>query len=1410
MNNHRVIGIELVVDDKGTARLIKFTESAKQAFGQAERSAEGLGASMAKGARRAQETEGAMAEVERRAGSLTSKVKLMGGSFEGLYRTGKRAFDRLHQAGRGAFNRLHRAGSIFWQTTRRITGAVFSLRGALVGLGLGLVAKSFLDVSRETENYHTRLTTLLGSQQKATEAMRYFQEVASGVPFTLRQVVESGTSLEAFGANSKQWLSPLTDLAAVMGIELPEAAQALGRAYAGGAGAADIFRERGILQIIKDAAKLKAGIDDITKLTLPQFRKLMLLTFTDPDGKIAGASQGLAKNWDGMISMLSDKWFQFRQKMMSAGVFDLLKNQLQRLLNVLDTHQDTITRWAESAGRAVEGLLKKGVGFVDNIIKNWSVWEARWESFKKGAGEVWRQTKNVASAVSSLIKTALDGWNSLPEVVKTWGILGAVLFGGKIGKIMLAMSVVSAGMDKTGKLMKQASGVGDTGERYQELYNQKFAELTGREPGTITNFLAWASGDKAAQQAHAWALAQLAQGEQQTQAPAIPSFADLESQLMAEVQTGLSRSYASLNQLLAGEANRGAGTGGTGAGTAKWDIGSVASNKLTDAEKLIAKANEATAKQQREYIKMIAESVDLENQIRRQGLTAHEQNLDQLKEKYETTQDRIDDLVLGGVITEKKATDLKSKLNVLYLDEVQKAQAKHDQSLLRSTQLYGLKGRELKLAQLQFELQDLEEAGHSAVLIEQYKAQKLEEINKGWLERTLDSWGDMETVIPEATRNMLQGVQGALSNYLASSLADFEAFTDAIENIWKQMLAQLIAQWTVSGFAGLLKDLINLLKGGSGWENTLKGFGLDGILGGGSEKGGVGDTVASAGASVAGSQIVRPAIASGLSYLGLDTAADIVAGKTSLWSAIFSETATETISEAAVQAATEAGAKVAAEYGVTAAGEFAGSQAASGAAQYAASTWGAGGEFGGAIGANTVTSAQAADAAMFGQTGMEGAVGAGGSVLAGIGSIAAVYEAGLMAAEMLGTQGSVPHLWEIPGTIWEGFSGGEGMTPEKAMANWFGGGGSDGQGQGWMAFIENMTAKMQELGQTFDSPGLTGSGFEQFGASAREAAQDLQLLVDTGAMTQDQVDAMVASMDPLSQEFIASGQAANTLGGEVQQLVEQMNAATNSMAMTSSESRNFNERIDDLAGRLGLTGEAAEEFRSKIWELSNSFTYGGEEAAAFGDSLDRFVADTLGGITEGAGASAEAIRNLINSMKGVGSAGQQLSGGTRMATFVDYGSGVNELGLSTGPAASNAEFGYYHQGGLVRHSGGDIAPWGWVSYEQLLRLAGDEVLAKLQMGEYVVRAGSVNHLTQPWLETVNDTGRPPVMTVPEPVMIQTPASPPAPAAKPEGTSQPVIIHLKVVTPDGRVLRQEVYQDMEHGGGPQPRKLEVRV
>ncbi|MEL1236201.1 MAG: hypothetical protein VXA61_05960, partial [Candidatus Neomarinimicrobiota bacterium] len=137
----------------------------------------------------------------------------------------------------------------------------------------GLIAgfKSAVETSMQFEAVKVRLNSMFGSVRAGEQAFRKFNQVAATTPFTLTDVVEAGAALKAFGTNAEEMIKPTADLAAFMGVTATEAAQALGRAFAGGAGAADILRERGILQLIRDSK----GIEDLSKMTLPEFRKAL-------------------------------------------------------------------------------------------------------------------------------------------------------------------------------------------------------------------------------------------------------------------------------------------------------------------------------------------------------------------------------------------------------------------------------------------------------------------------------------------------------------------------------------------------------------------------------------------------------------------------------------------------------------------------------------------------------------------------------------------------------------------------------------------------------------------------------------------------------------------------------------------------------------------------------------------------------------------------------------------------------------------------------------------------------------------------------------------------------------------------------------------------------------------------------
>lgn len=178
----------------------------------------------------------------------------------------------------------------------KITAALASARGAWEFLN------STISTAGEFESLQARLENMYGSVEAGKDAFNAFNKVAATTPFSLKGVVEAGATLKAFGVDAQGSIKDVADLAAFMGVDVVEAAGAMGRAFSGGVGAADILRERGILNLVKSFK----GIDDLTKLTLPEFRKALIETIQDPAAGIAGATDKMSKTFQGAMSNMFD------------------------------------------------------------------------------------------------------------------------------------------------------------------------------------------------------------------------------------------------------------------------------------------------------------------------------------------------------------------------------------------------------------------------------------------------------------------------------------------------------------------------------------------------------------------------------------------------------------------------------------------------------------------------------------------------------------------------------------------------------------------------------------------------------------------------------------------------------------------------------------------------------------------------------------------------------------------------------------------------------------------------------------------------------------------------------------------------------------------------------------------------
>ena len=299
--------------------------------------------------------------------------------------------------------KLDTSSKSYEKTTGRMRGktqgfirSIGSLRNSILlyTFALGAAAKTtsvFVQSASKFQDVKARLVGLMGGVLDAERAFQKFNAVAAKTPFTLDDVVNAGAQLKAFGADAEALLGPITDLAAFMGTTATEAANAFGRAYAGGAGAADIFREKGILNIIRDFK----GIEDLSNLTLPQFRRAMEETFTDPSTGIAGSTERLAKTFTGAMSNMGDSMTR-----LAAEIGDIFLPALTASAKAMGENADSMREWIQFYRRGREtvnlfgdgldvfGAKLRGMKDIDELTRMMKEMEEQMGVNKKDMAEV--------------------------------------------------------------------------------------------------------------------------------------------------------------------------------------------------------------------------------------------------------------------------------------------------------------------------------------------------------------------------------------------------------------------------------------------------------------------------------------------------------------------------------------------------------------------------------------------------------------------------------------------------------------------------------------------------------------------------------------------------------------------------------------------------------------------------------------------------------------------------------------------------------------------------------------------------------------------------------------------------------------------------------------------------------------
>ena len=306
----------------------------------------------------------------------------------------------------------------------RLKKSVFSLQSAFVGLGAGLITRNLVNTGKNLENLRVRLKFLLKDTNEGAKAFENMTKFASQVPFSLEEI-QSGSGILATVTDNADDLQKMLEItgnvAATTGLDFRTAAEQIQRSFSAGIGAADLFREKGVRNMLG----FKAGATVSIEETVKAFEKVF-----GRGGRFGSATDELAGTFEGTLSMIGDKIFNFKKVLLEAGFFEELKNQFGDLDKFLAENAKQIEDIAIAVGKtlanAVVGAVKLGKDLVPFLIR-------------------------VKDSFVGLVET----FNSLPAVIKQAGIFGAFMLGKKgfigLALILKAIEKAEAFGEKFGK-----------------------------------------------------------------------------------------------------------------------------------------------------------------------------------------------------------------------------------------------------------------------------------------------------------------------------------------------------------------------------------------------------------------------------------------------------------------------------------------------------------------------------------------------------------------------------------------------------------------------------------------------------------------------------------------------------------------------------------------------------------------------------------------------------------------------------------------------------------------------------------------------------------------------------------------------------------------------------------------------
>lgn len=307
-----------------------------------------------------------------------------------------------------------------------LRSSLFSLKGAVAGIGLGFAAKESINVAGNFENLRVSLKTVTGSAENAQKEFDRLLEWSNATPYQVEEAVQAFVKLKAMGLDpSERSLNAYGNTASAMGKSLDQMIEAVADASVG---EFERLKEFGI-KAKKEGENVTftfQGQEHTIKATSDNIQKYLLSL---GETKFAGGMEDQSKTLNGLLSTL----------------YGNVKSQTDKIIN-----ETGILQWTKEVTQAaikwVQSLDPKEVA-------------AKFMEIKTEIGSMIDKVKEMWSSVKEVGSNAIQGLVDIFNDVKA-----------KVYKIMISiLEGVQGVMDKLSFILPDGAKKGVDG-MLDELY----------------------------------------------------------------------------------------------------------------------------------------------------------------------------------------------------------------------------------------------------------------------------------------------------------------------------------------------------------------------------------------------------------------------------------------------------------------------------------------------------------------------------------------------------------------------------------------------------------------------------------------------------------------------------------------------------------------------------------------------------------------------------------------------------------------------------------------------------------------------------------------------------------------------------------------------------------------------------